>query len=50
MHKPIFDVSMSAYPCYVCALKSEGVTCASDSFLTVSTVSIPEPLRTIAPY
>ncbi|KAI9761056.1 MAG: hypothetical protein M1840_002041 [Geoglossum simile] len=33
MNKPIFDTSMSQYPCYVCA----GVTCPAGSFLTVTT-------------
>ncbi|KAH0544766.1 hypothetical protein FGG08_001133 [Glutinoglossum americanum] len=37
MHKPIFDTSMSEYPCYVCALESEGITCPGGSFLTVTT-------------
>ncbi|KAI9856610.1 MAG: hypothetical protein M1813_008870 [Trichoglossum hirsutum] len=37
MHKPIYDAPMSQYPCYVCALESEGVACPTGSFLTVST-------------
>ncbi|KAF2188621.1 hypothetical protein K469DRAFT_565724 [Zopfia rhizophila CBS 207.26] len=39
--RPIYDVSTSVLPCYVCAMSSEHITYASTEFLTVTTTACP---------
>lgn len=37
--RPIYDVSTSALPCYVCAMSSEHITYTSTDFVTVTTTT-----------
>ncbi|OCK79323.1 hypothetical protein K432DRAFT_426610 [Lepidopterella palustris CBS 459.81] len=39
--RPIYDVSTSILPCYICALSSEGISCPTTEFITVSTTACP---------
>jgi len=39
--RPIYDVETSGLPCYVCAMSSEGISCPTSHFLTVSTTACP---------
>ena len=39
--RPIYDVSTSVLPCYICAMSSEYVTYASTDFVTVTTTAYP---------
>lgn len=47
--RPIYDVSTSALPCYVCAMSSDHVTYTSTDFVTVTSTSYIDVVPTYIP-
>ncbi|KAF2727637.1 hypothetical protein EJ04DRAFT_478718 [Polyplosphaeria fusca] len=47
--RPIYDVSTSILPCYVCAMSTEHITYSSTDFITVTTTSYPSTATEYAP-